>query len=127
MRLLQENYYSTNSKNTVDIINDIKFAFNTFNKFQNKHLSKIILFYIDGVNGCLSIGYAEEDSSFIGESVTIEFSSVMEEDKSADAFIFDIEASMIKAIFSIDKNSNEFVKHYYCNDGDYELKEVTNQ
>ena len=124
MELTKDGSYISTAVEEVDMINDIKFVFEQFIKTQEKHLSANFLFYIDATNGLLYIGYAEDDTSYLGEPTSVIFSDFWKKNDNAYDFEGGIESAVAKVILPMKINFDSSIKFYCGNDGESEMVEI---
>lgn len=129
MKLTEKNFYVSSSIEEIDILTDIKFAFEQFIKTQEEYLTTNLLFYADGTNAIFHIGFiiGEEDSAYLGEPISIVFSTYQQDIKLMQEFEGAIDAALKKLIFPI-KNDFSTSLNFYCgNDAESEIVEIDDE
>jgi len=129
MKRTKDGYYLADSVEISEMAHDIKVAFEQFIESQEKYLTPNFLFYIDGTNAILYIGFIEreEDSSYLGESTGIIFSAYQQDIRLMREFEGAAESALMKMIFPIKDDFNNSLKFYCGNDGTSEIEKIDDE
>lgn len=129
MKQTNDGYYLSDSIKETDIAEDIKVAFEQFIESQAEYLTQNLLFYIDGTNAILYIGFieGEEDSSYLGEPTGITFSAYQQDIRLMREFEGAAESALIKMIFPIKDKFRDSLKFYCGNDAESEIEEIDDE